>query len=229
MANKRLHFVSPGQFGTIDPLMTPKKAQAKLKKTQASGSAVSGNRKKRSAEIIGALRTCLLQKGYADTSITDVANEAGLSVSHLLYYYSGKDEILLELSRELHQRVLDSIAIHVNEQPEERIHLLVHNMFVGVSRDELALLREIIGLAPHKPALQDDVENYAKTVSQHFERLFEQSPRQPGVSAADSATLAGALWIGLMIQAAFQTQLDENVVRRLFRKALLMLANLENN
>ena len=102
-------------------------------------------------------------------------------------------------------------------------------MFVGVSRDELALLREIIGLAPHKPALQDDVENYAKTVSQHFERLFEQSPRQPGVSAADSATLAGALWIGLMIQAAFQTQLDENVVRRLFRKALLMLANLENN
>lgn len=182
-------------------------------------------RSKRSAEIISALRACMLRKGYADTSITDVANDAGMSVSHLLYYYPSKDAMVLDLARELHSRVLGIVDTHRDEPAEERIHLLVDNMFIGVSREEMGLLRQLIALAHHNPLLQENVEEFAGVVAAYFESLFEDTPRQAGMSAADTAALAGALWVGLMINSGFQNHLDERGARRLFRKALLSLAN----
>lgn len=44
--------------------------------------------------IFKALHDCIVEQGYARTSLTDVARAAGMSPSHLLYYFPGKDAIL---------------------------------------------------------------------------------------------------------------------------------------
>ena len=49
---------------------------------------------KRRARILLAFHDCILDKGYARTTLRDVSRKADISASHLLYYFSGKDAIL---------------------------------------------------------------------------------------------------------------------------------------
>ena len=49
---------------------------------------------KRRSRILRALHDCVIEKGYAKTTLADVARVAGMSSSHLLYYFRGKDAIL---------------------------------------------------------------------------------------------------------------------------------------
>jgi AcrR family transcriptional regulator len=188
---------------------------------------VRSNKNNRKGKIVSAFHDCILRKGYADTSITDVASEAGLSLSHLLYYYSNKDEILIDLAIEHHRKVLDSIKFDIPATPEQKIDTLVHNMFVVTSPDELKLLREFVGLSPHKPELRQIVQEYAAQTFAHLSDIFSKSPRQPGLSVSEAADLAGALWLGLMIQADSRARLDEDETRKLFQKALVMIARIE--
>src|SRR5687768_14144321 len=53
--------------------------------------------KDRRGAIRYALFECIRDKGYAATSLGDVASAAGLSPSHVLYYYANKDAVLEDL------------------------------------------------------------------------------------------------------------------------------------
>jgi AcrR family transcriptional regulator len=212
---------SAGCIGVSHISNTPQSVLERLQKP------VRSNKNNRKAKIVSAFHDCILRKGYADTTITDVAGEAGLSLSHLLYYYTNKDEILIDLAIEHHRNVLDSIRFDAPATTEEKIEALVHNMFVVTSPDELKLLREFVGLSPHKPELRQIVQEYAAQTFAHLSDIFSRSPRQPGLSVSEAADLAGALWLGLMIQADSRAELDENETRKLFQKALMMIAKLE--
>src|ERR1700733_11579488 len=85
---------------------------------------------KRSA-IVAALRKCMLAKGYAETRLTHLARAARLSVSHLLYYFPNKQVVLEEVCDQITTRILQEITVHRDEPPEERIHVLVDNVFAS--------------------------------------------------------------------------------------------------
>ena len=44
--------------------------------------------------ILDALHDCVIKKGYAKTTLADIADTAGMYPSHLLYYYNGKEAVL---------------------------------------------------------------------------------------------------------------------------------------
>lgn len=51
------------------------------------------------AEILRAARNTFAAKGYDGASIRDIAQEAGLSLSALYYYFPSKQDALFELIR----------------------------------------------------------------------------------------------------------------------------------
>jgi hypothetical protein len=61
----------------------------------------------------------------------------------------------------------------------------------------------------------------------YLEDLFAATPRHPGLSAKDAAAIVGGLWMGLQNNIQFVETLNEATARRLFRKTLLSLANLD--
>jgi AcrR family transcriptional regulator len=191
-------------------------------------SGAPGTRNRR-AGIVSALRRCVLAKGYAETSLTDLANSAEMSVSHLLYYYPSKEAVLLDLSDQINDRIWTDVTAHRDEPPEERIHVLVDNVFVqgAVHKTELGLLRELVALSTHRPELQAKLSAYSRKMTGYLEDLFSKAPRLPGMSAIDAAEIAGALWMGLVTNADYDPRLSYNTARRLFRRSLLLLANLE--
>jgi len=186
--------------------------------------------KDRRGAIVSALRRCMLTKGYAETSLTDLANSASMSVSHLLYYYPSKDAVLFDLTDQINARIWADVTASRDEPPEERVHVLVENVFVhgAVHKSELAILRELIALSTHRPELQAKLQAYNSKMMGYLEDLFSKVPRQPGLSALDAAEVAGAIWMGLVTNADYDQRLNTSRARRLFRRTLLLLAHLDH-
>jgi AcrR family transcriptional regulator len=180
--------------------------------------------------IVNALRRCMRLKGYAETSLTELAKAAGMSVSHLLYYFPGKEEVLEELCDDVLGRLRTGITAHQNEPPEERIHVLVDQVFVrhGLEREEFGIALELVALSLHRPTIRKKLTQYNRSVIAYLQDLFSAVPRQAGLSAEDAAEIAGALWMGLFTNSNYDPMLDDGRARRLFRRTLFALANIPN-
>ena len=68
------------------------------------------NARDRRGKIVTALYRCMAKKGYAATTLCDIAEEAGMTSSHLLYYYPGKEAILEAFFRAVTKRIEKEIA-----------------------------------------------------------------------------------------------------------------------
>jgi AcrR family transcriptional regulator len=55
-------------------------------------------REARRAEIVAAARRCFSRDGFHQTSMQDIAQEAGLSAGASYRYFAGKDEVILEIA-----------------------------------------------------------------------------------------------------------------------------------
>jgi AcrR family transcriptional regulator len=184
--------------------------------------------KERRRSIVQALRQLMTSKGYAETSLTDIAIESGLSVSHVLYYFKGKEGILEELCKRVVAGYKRDLTAHLYEPPEERIHVFVAYSFAGPNRvnQEYRLGLELLALSLHRPAIRKMMAEMSDATIEYLTDLFSQVPRQPAISAEEAAESAAGLWQGLLCNVQFDEGLDENRARRLLRRALLYVSGL---
>src|ERR1700731_982371 len=142
--------------------------------------------------IVVALRRCMLTKGYAETRLTDLARAAGISVSHFLYYFESKEAVLEEVCEEVVEQTLAEVTSYREDPPEERIHVLVDHVFVRsvITRSELGVILELVALSMHRSKIREKLDRYNREMMAYLTDLFEQVPRQPGVSAREAADIA---------------------------------------
>jgi AcrR family transcriptional regulator len=178
--------------------------------------------------ILRALWRLMLEKGYASTSLTDVARKARLSPSHVAYYFPTKDAILLELYQALTDALLSDITTHRGEPPIEQCHLLASYAFLEPVMDitDHTIALEMIGIAVHNPRFRRRNSEYARKMIGYLRDLFAKTPRAFNLSAEDAAVLAASIWIGLLTNSYFYKRYDRSRARVLFRQSLLMLAGL---
>jgi AcrR family transcriptional regulator len=178
--------------------------------------------------ILRALWRLMLEKGYASTSMTDVARKARLSPSHLAYYFPTKDAILLELFAALSDALLSDLTGQQDEPPVEQCHRLANYAFREPKLDlgESAIALEMIGIALHNPRFRRRNSEHARNVIEYLKDLFAKTPRAFNLSAEDAAVLAASIWIGLLTNSYFYKGFDRSRARTIFRQTLLMLAGL---
>lgn len=183
----------------------------------------------RREKIVAALRQCMLVNGYADTTLTDLAKRAGMSVSHLLYYYPSKDAVLTELCEQFVKQAYDDVAKDKDKAPADRIRILAGNLFVrgAISRTEFSILRELGALSAHRLEIRKWLRLYDEWIIGYLTDLFEKVPRQPGLSADDAAEIAAALWMGLVNNSEYDATLSDRRAELLFSRTMLSLAGLE--
>ncbi|MCC6918767.1 MAG: TetR/AcrR family transcriptional regulator [Alphaproteobacteria bacterium] len=198
---------------------------------EATGPGTNGSSRlaARREKIVAALRQGMLTKGYAETSLTDLAKRAGMSVSHLLYYYASKDAVLVELCEQFVKRAYADVAKDKDKPPADRIRIIAGNLFVrgAIVRSEFSILRELNALSAHRPEIHKWLRSYGEWVVDYLTDLFEKVPRQPGLGAADAAEIAAALWMGLVNNAEFDATLSDSRAERLFSRTLFSLAGIE--
>ena len=176
----------------------------------------------RRRQILRALRDLIISKGYAATTVSDIAEAAGISVSHLLYYFRDKEAVLEELSGRLSSRFLRVITSDVEGRAAERLMRLVDHMF---SEDDLPdvshrLTMELIALSMHRARLHENISEFNRALTEHIAELFHQMPRPSGISAEDAAELARAVLTGLANNVLFNSGWNRDRARRIFQLAI---------
>jgi AcrR family transcriptional regulator len=79
--------------------------------------------KKRSREIVDAAARMFHERGYADTSVQDVAQAVGILKGSLYYYIDSKDDLLFRVLEDVHEdarHLLDDVAA-MDAPPLERL------------------------------------------------------------------------------------------------------------
>jgi AcrR family transcriptional regulator len=202
-----------------------------LKAVQSPGAplAVSeGKPDERRTAIVYALDRCIRDKGYAHTSLNDVAAAAGMSPSHLLYYVPGKEAILELYLRASGASILADVTARVADAPAVQLGALASYFFGGrfAGRVEQGLVLELFGQAVHRRGLKQIKADFDRRMKAHLTGLFRQTPRLPGLSAADAAESAYALLVGFIATSYFDERLELKRARELLRAGMLRLAGL---
>lgn len=180
---------------------------------------------KRRALILAAFHDCIISKGYAKTTLRDVAQAAEMSASHLLYYFPGKDTMLEHYFENVAQRIVERIESFQTEPPEQQVGLLSELFFAGkgITRSEIGFMLECFGVAVHDRKIGQDKTKLDRFCKNYLKKLFEQSPSGPS-SASDYAEISYAMLIGLRTAAYFDRQLGLPRARTLFHDEMLNLA-----
>jgi AcrR family transcriptional regulator len=91
----------------------------------------------RRAQLTRAAYKVVGQKGYYDFTIRDIAREAGLSTGLVHYYFKNKEDLLLNLLKEINRNMLIILnkAIGASEDPQEKLNIFMNQAF-NVVRNE---------------------------------------------------------------------------------------------
>ena len=193
------------------------------------------SRDERRRRIRVALRECMLERGYANTSLADVARAADMSPSHLLYYFKNKDAIL-GYSHELSAaRIMADVGAMETLPAEKRLDALAEYFFAehGLGKSEMGLMLEVFGIAVHHKELHRQKARFDSDFKGWLRELFvgldlQDAPERAGqaLTAEAAAEEAYAVLVGLCTSAYFDERLDLNRARGLARDALRRLAGL---
>ena len=184
---------------------------------------------KRRARILVALHDCVIDKGYSKTTLRDVATAAGMSASHLLYYFPGKDAILETYFGNVAERIVQRIESFRDDSPERQIDQLADLFFAGkgVTKSEIGFMLECFGVAVNDSQLHNEKTELDRFCKSYIKKLFSKSPCG-AEGARDSAEIAYAMLIGLRTAAYFDERLGPRKARHLFHSEMLNLAQIEN-
>lgn len=184
---------------------------------------------KRRKKILDAFRVCIIKNGYSKTTLRDVSEVAGMSASHVLYYFSGKDAILHHYFDAVAQRIKKRIDGFRNESPTHQVDRLVDLFFAGkgISNSETGFMLECFGVAVHAQQLHTEKADLDRFCKDYLEELFSQVPATKA-RARDHAEVAYAMLIGLRTAAFFDDDLSLADARRLFHQAVLNQAGCES-
>jgi AcrR family transcriptional regulator len=176
----------------------------------------------RRGSIRHALFQCIRDKGYAATTLADVAVAAGISASHLLYYYPSKDAVLEDLFDAATRHLRDDVAKLPWDSPTEALDALADYFLGGkaFSRTEQATMLQFWGLSTHYVRLRQTKADYDAYVRGKLTALFRKTKRAPGLSARDAAEATYSLLAGLLSTSYFVDDLELSDAREIFRRTV---------
>ncbi|MFJ3802612.1 TetR/AcrR family transcriptional regulator [Streptomyces sp. NPDC090088] len=167
----------------------------------------------RRAEIVRAARDSFAERGYANASLRDIAERAGITHAGLLHHFHNKDELLAEV---LADRDSEDWQQGVDEvDSTERLGSYLAEL-IRHHQKAPELMRLWIELAaaasrPDHPAHTYFVDRYERSRAQFSDGFPDEAARftlRQGVSPESAAVLFQAVLNGLQLQWILDQELD---------------------
>ncbi len=112
----------------------------------------------RRAALLEAILRVVSRRGFARTRVSDIADEAGVSLGLLHRYFPSLDEALAEAFSVLAERELADQAARRDEPPRERLRFALE--FDLTDDPDWRIWIDAFGEALHRPALHRTAEQY---------------------------------------------------------------------
>jgi AcrR family transcriptional regulator len=134
-------------------------------KTQRETESMSSLQDERSAEtrrrLLDATVACLVERGYAGTTTTEIASRAGVSRGAQLHHFPKKDELVVSALEHVFELRLVEMSAAVAERPSgsraHRIALLIDAMWPLFKGPTFCAWLELLVASRTDPALNDAV------------------------------------------------------------------------
>jgi AcrR family transcriptional regulator len=178
--------------------------------------------------IARALYHCIARKGYANTSLKDIADEARMSPSHIGYYFDNKAAILEYVATTVCEQNIARLPDLRESDIERLIDAIAGHCFGEgqMTAGLLGVIQEFSGLAVHDRRLNEIKAKETAAWREYLENLFSRTKRAPGLSARMAAWHAHAALSGLVTNALFDPELDRETAHDILRRTLRILAGL---
>jgi len=137
----------------------------------AQRTAAEQRRESRREEILKAAQELFLRKGYANTSLDDIAREIGIKREGLYYYFPNRSQILIEIIKPLGLQLRDRVK-EIQEsdaRPDEKMRRTVENHLM---RFEHRFAESQITLRDDYFSENEDVLAEMRPIWDEYERLW---------------------------------------------------------
>ena len=123
--------------------------------------------------ILKAATECIAKSGYAEVSMRNIADEAGVALSQLNYYYKNKEGLFKEVIKKASNKYLREIeaSLRIQTSPKEKAYSLI-KYFKEVLEHEpdfFKLLYDFSGLALWSPTVKKELNNLFEDLSEMIE------------------------------------------------------------
>lgn len=180
--------------------------------------------------ISRSLYSCITEQGYANTTLTDIAERAGMTPSHVGYYFDDKAAILLHYTRDLCERIVAGFpTLDADRSAGQLIDDVVAFCFgEGQPNTEfLGVVQELSGLAVHDEALREIKSQHTQQWQCFLQTLFDTITPVAGLDTRDASRITHALLAGLDTNTVFDPTLTRATAQQLFRETIRTLAGLD--
>lgn len=165
-----------------------------------------------SEKILLAASKCISSRGYANVSLRDIADEAGVVLSQLNYYYKNKEGLFTEVVKMMIGKYLLEIeeCLTVEAFPKERALSLIKYFrdLLKYNPELFKLLYDFTGLALWTPAFSGLLSNLFKELSNMIEKYILNNLQIKHLKGYSPKSLS-RLILGAMFGTAIQVLLDD--------------------
>ena len=150
--------------------------------------------------ILAAAFTVLSRQGYENTSIKDIAEEAGVAQGLVHYHYKSKEQLVVAVLA----FVCEKVELKVERGEAGALEAFEHTKaMLREMRDTHALYIQLIGVGLHDEVIGAGVREFVRADRQNVEDIARQVLAQRGQDAGPARGIAGVVWaavLGIMIQ-----------------------------
>ena len=159
-------------------------------------------REERTALILRAAYDVLIEKGYYEASIDEIAARVGISKGTIYLHFASKEDLVVAL---VEQQIIEFLALVdrvIGESSTVRVrleHILLHT-YTGIQRQRQVLLEltTTIGLGRDVIEKRISVQARVTEVMDRLTALFDEGKRIGELSTAVPTSIMVATFVGLM-------------------------------
>lgn len=165
-----------------------------------------------SQKILFAAFKCISSKGYANVSLRDIANEAGVVLSQLNYYYRNKEGLYKEVIKMMIQKYLLEVedCLKKGTTAKEKISSLIgyFQEMLAENPELFRLLYDFTGMALWSPPFGELLRSLFKDLSNLIEKhVLNNAAVKDNLKGYTTKSMARMLF-GAMFGTAIQVILD---------------------
>lgn len=150
--------------------------------------------------ILEAAFTVLSRQGYENTSIKDIAEEAGVAQGLVHYHYRSKQQLVVEVLA----YVCRNMDLGVAEGEAGALEAFAHTkVMLHEKSDTHALYVQLIGVGLHDALIGAGVRDFVRGDRKKVEDIARQVLGERHLDAGAARGIAGVVWaaiLGIMIQ-----------------------------
>lgn len=168
-------------------------------------------REETKARIVEAAVRSLVETGYNDTTIKDIASEAGIAVGLAHYYFDNKDD-LLAAALELGCPMADIDLAGKTGAEQAELGFAAEKQGQISNADTYRLVFDMAGAGMHNPRIREKIrhflDNRRAIITEITEAVMSEAPRRPWAS---SEAIGAAIWggfLGIALQRLIDPKFD---------------------